>query len=456
MKAVYLSVIIYFLPFAILAQTNTRLFFTDDSTVQQLYLKAIAEKKKSLLAGIPKTNAKDYKQIYTTAFESIETFVKSKAPITDKEANKYLQQLVNHIIAGNAELSNLSLRVVFSRDYWPNAYSMGDGTIAFNAGLFIYLQNEAEVVFVLCHEIAHYYLEHQSKGIQKYVETVNNADYQKQLKAIAKQEFGTNAALDKLGTGLLFNNRKHSRDNEAEADSYGLKFMQNTMYNPNAFISCMQILDKIDDSLLTKPLDVKTALHSNGYAFKQTWIEEESSIFSEIKEQKEEDKNADSLKTHPDCKKRIALLKDAIAKTDTQKKVYFSSSPKEFEAWKEKLYFELIEYCYTSNYLSKNLYYSLALLQSNKELPYAIYSIGRCFNTIYEKQKNHSLGLAIATENKNFNTDYNQLLKLLSKVSLDEIAAINYFFCKEHAMQGLTYKGFEEIARTATKNYSKK
>src|SRR5690606_19405430 len=107
-------------------------------------------------------------------------------------------------------------------------YSMGDGSIAINAGLFVYLDNEAELIFILCHEIAHYYLDHTNSSIKKYVETVNSDEVQKELKRLSKTQYRVNQQLEELTKAFTFNSRRHSRERETEADRMAFQFMKNT------------------------------------------------------------------------------------------------------------------------------------------------------------------------------------------------------------------------------------
>ena len=180
---------------------------------------------------IDKKNAWDYKKIYEDHFTEIGKLWKSDRSVTAPAAHSYLQSVVQKIISSNAELKKTDARIVFSRDWWPNAYSMGEGTIAINAGLMVFLDNEAELVFVLCHELAHYYLDHTTKAIKKYVETVNSEAFQQELKRLAKTEFGVNKQLEELSKSFAFSSRRHNRENEAAADRLAFSFMKKTGYD---------------------------------------------------------------------------------------------------------------------------------------------------------------------------------------------------------------------------------
>src|SRR5258706_2204376 len=202
------NLILFFLctvcmPFIVLSQPAYS-FHKDDTILRKNYHDQSVKKKELLLASIGKENAKEYKNIYDEQFEAIDELWKSTRTVTSPEAHAYLQSITQKIIAANPELKGTDARVVFSRDWWPNAVSMGDGTIAINAGLVIYMNNEAELVFVLCHELSHYYLGHTQKAIKKYVETISSDAYQSELRRLSKTTYGANKQLEELAKSMSF------------------------------------------------------------------------------------------------------------------------------------------------------------------------------------------------------------------------------------------------------------
>lgn len=421
-------------------------FLQDDTVIKKKFYEKALQYNTVAINSLAKENKEDYTKIYNSRFKEIKELLSSSRSLTTAEAHQYLQNIVQKIIDANPELKGLELRVVFSRDWWPNAYSIGDGTIAVNAGLMIYLANEAELVFTLCHELSHYYLDHSGKSIKKYVETVNSEDFKKELKRISKQQYRVNEEVEKLSKALVFDSRKHSRDNEAASDRQAFQFMKNTGYNSKAIISTLQLLDKIDDSSLFKPVNIEQVFNFDEYPFKKKWIQKESAIFSQIDENDSPltTKEKDSLKTHPDCSKRISLLQDSINALGNKGQLFLVNEPY-FNLLKKAFIAEITEYCFEEKNLSRNLYYSLGLLQSGEETPMAVYSVARCLNEIYEKQQQHKLGMAIDKENKNFPEDYNLLLRLLDKIRLDEIASINANFCRKYQVQMKNYDGFTTV-----------
>ncbi len=376
----------------------------DDTVLRKNYLVETTAREKLALSNVDKRYSADYKKIYDEEYGLAEDFWSGTRAITDPGVNNYLQAVVQKIISSNPELKSGNVRVVFSRDWWPNAYCMADGSIAINAGLYIFLKNEAELAFVISHELAHDYLRHNEKAIRSYVEKINDSQYQKELRHISRQGYSVNKQLDALLKTMVFDSRRHGRSNEEEADEYALRFMENTGYDCNAIKTCLQTLDNIDDTTyFSKPPVIETELNFPGYPFKQSWVSNQSSIFSLMRE---DDSPAsqlekDSLKTHPDCEKRI-LLFESRWKDDGKKRSSFLVNEDKFNELKQQLYYEIMEECYREDELSKNLYYALALLENEPENQFAIYSVVRCFNRLWYLQRNHQLKQAIEKEDKSF------------------------------------------------------
>lgn len=449
-KKAFLLLILSAINFAVFSQLKPVYNFQqDDTLLKRKYYDEALQKKKTLVSALKKDNIKDYKEAYDDMFEMVEDLLISPRSVTEKAADNYIKSLVAKIINANPELTGLDTRIVFSRDFFPNAYSIGDGTIAFNAGLFIFLNNEAEMAFVLCHELAHYYLNHSKKNIDRKVEVINSDSLKKELKLLSKQEYRVGEQFQKLLKSFVFDVRRHSRDREEEADRVGMRFLKNTGYSGNGFITSMQLMDRIDDTTLFSPLNLQKVLSFPEYPFRERWIKKESEIFGALNAEDATGltkKERDSLKTHPDCSKRIALLADSASKITGK---IFQVDEQLFKQLKQDFIPEIAEEVYKSGNISFNLYLSLQMLQEGKHIPLAIYSIARDLNLIYKHQKEHELGLIIDSENRRFDEDYNLLLRMLNRLRLREIAELTTNFCLLHGAQMKNYIGFEEEMKKA-------
>ena len=429
-------------------------FWKDDSLLKKSYYEQALQKQNTLISSLGKENKEDYKEIYKIRFEQVAQTLQSSRTVTAPEVHQYLQDVLKQIVDVNEELKPLQIRMVFSRDAWPNAYSMGEGTLVVNAGLMVFLDNESELVFVLCHELAHLYLDHSEKTIKKNVTKFNSEEFKKEIKRLSKEEYRVGRQLNDLLKTLTFDSRQHSREYESEADRQAFIFMRRTGYDCNGIKTCLQLLDKVDDSLLFKPLNLEQAFNFPDYPFKKKWIQNESVLFSQMKEDDSPltQKEKDSLKTHPDCGKRIIQLEDSIKGTAGGKK--FIVNEQLFRSLKKDFLAEMTEQEYRDKDLGRNLYYNLLMLQHQQNIPLAVYSISRGLNKAYEAQKEHTLGQWFIAERRGLPTDYNLLLRMLSRLRLEEITALNYYFCNKYKDQMIGYSGFGEEMEKAFKRFN--
>lgn len=430
-------------------------FPLEDSLLKnQLFTEALG-KKENMISSLNGAHKEDYKEVYERRFAMISSLMKSSRLIAEPDAHEYLQQILGKIVEGNDELKPLTIRLIFSRDGWPNAYSVGEGTLIVNAGLLVRMKTEAELAFVLCHELAHYYLDHSEKRIQKTISTVNSETFRAEMKKLSKQEYGAGAELDKLLISLAFNSRRHSRENEAEADELAIKFLRKTSYNGQGAITCLQMLDQVDDTTFYASLNLKELFSFPGYTFKNRWVQQESSIFSQMKEDASEltEQEKDSLKTHPDCQKRIAVMEPVIRSLNAGQDFLVDADL--FSRLQDRFAIEIIEELYREERYSVNLYYSLGLLQTGRHKTYAVYTVARVLNDLYEAQLQHHFGLFVEKENRAYIANYNLLLRLLDRLRLNELAELSYFFCRQYKEEMAGYTAFESEWKRAQENYQK-
>jgi beta-barrel assembly-enhancing protease len=130
----------------------------------------------------------------------------------------------------------------------PNAWALPGGKIAINRGLLTELNNEAELAAVLGHEIVHAAARHGAKAQERG--TLLQAGL-----AIA-QVGAAVGGVDQNMAGLLIQGAsvgaqlvqtKYSREQELEADSYGMKYMKAAGYDPSAAISLQETFVRLSE-----------------------------------------------------------------------------------------------------------------------------------------------------------------------------------------------------------------
>jgi beta-barrel assembly-enhancing protease len=128
-----------------------------------------------------------------------------------------------------------------------NAFAASGGFILVNKGLVKAARNEDELAAVLAHEVAHTVRGHALGSIKKarmagvYKEMLDSTVQldEAQLGSLTKAFEG---AMDDMIDSMVV--KGYSRDTEFEADRVGLKIMVDAGYDPNAFISLLENLEK--------------------------------------------------------------------------------------------------------------------------------------------------------------------------------------------------------------------
>ncbi len=166
-----------------------------------------------------------------------------KDPIVTNYINNLGQALVKRSKRNNIPYT---FNVVDSKDI--NAYAVPGGFIYVNLGLIRAVQTESELAFVLGHEIGHIVGRHSMKRLTQ----VYGFEILKQI--ILDKDSGelTKLVADVLAAGILF---RYSRDNEREADFYGVNNVYDIGISPEGginFFETLQNLQKREPTTLEK------------------------------------------------------------------------------------------------------------------------------------------------------------------------------------------------------------
>lgn len=428
----------------------------DNEAENKTLLKAVTNRYGQDVAALNQKNKKYIADIYKERYESIAKYFTDSSVITEEATEKYLQAMLAEIIHNNAPLKNLDLRVLFSREWWPNAFCSGEGTVIFNIGLFSRLQNESQVAFVLCHELSHQYLDHGNQHIYQYVNTVYSDEFQQKLKQIKNTEYGKRELYEQTVKGMSFNSRRHGREHEAQADSMALEFLKNTQYNISAASSCLALLDSVDNDKYNVLPKQDSFFNSSSYPFKAAWTKKETSFFNTLAASSElTQAEKDSLKTHPDCKRRVQHLQPAVQQYENGTgKNFIVTDSVAFKNLQQTFDFEIVNHNYQTGSISRSLYYSLQMLQTYRGNAFLITNIGRCFNKMYQAQKNHELGKIADAPSPANETKYNNFLQFLQQLRLQEIASVNYYFLTPYSAALSSNATFLKAYETGKSNFN--
>lgn len=358
--------------------------------------------------------------------------------------SKYVQELTNGIILKNPNYFSSGYNVFIYRTGVANAASYGQNVILINLELLIKLDNEEELAFVICHELGHDLQKHVINRIIKRSELLFDKSLQNEMKAARSQEYNSSQTMADLYYKYLARSTEHSRVNELEADSLGLKLFIRSGYTPAWALATIQRLDSIDSPTFTTPLALNTIFNFKNFPFKTVWLEFEAdapwaSVMDSLY------KTPDSLKTHPDCQirrdKLAAIIKRQPPAAGTRK------IERDYLAYKEMALFEKVEHLITRERYGLALYYSLQMLQKYPANDYLKTSAAYCLFEIYSALVNHSFMAVVDMPNNDYPKAYNDFLKFIHNLSGSSLREItkNYFSDHVAPLTNCEYTAFTDI-----------
>jgi Zn-dependent protease with chaperone function len=303
------------------------------------------------------------KEIYGEIQDNFLQKIKGNNFICDDDVNPYLRSLLGEVLTKNG-ISPQGYKILLSRDSEVNAYNTGDGTIVVHYGLFLMVENEDELVFIISHEIGHQFLNHAKNDIEAFAQLSTSDAVIAKTKEIRKQKYGKATMANDLLKRMRYQNYDARRKKEIEADSIGAVFYKKTLRNPQAGIAALEKLKTTDeekDSLIVA--DYKFIFEKNGFKVKDKYFEEEESLFVQYDKNKRID--ADSLKTHPDCATRIELLKKYL---DGQYSGMAAASAS-FTKIKQNSTYQNLVNLYNAEEYGQSLYEALKLYKHETESP---------------------------------------------------------------------------------------
>ncbi|MEZ4747329.1 MAG: M48 family metalloprotease [Calditrichia bacterium] len=120
-----------------------------------------------------------------------------------------------------------------------NAFAVPGGYVYFTRGILAYMNNEAEVVGVMGHEVGHIAARHSAKQIsQQQIATIGLG-----VGSILSEDVAKYAGLAQAGLGLLF--LRFGRDAERQSDQLGVDYSTKLGYDATEMANFFGTLDKM-------------------------------------------------------------------------------------------------------------------------------------------------------------------------------------------------------------------
>jgi predicted Zn-dependent protease len=159
--------------------------------------------------------------------------------VTDPTVTNYVRQVGNRL--GAVADRKLPYEFVVINSSGLNAWALPGGKLAINRGLLVELKNEAELAAVLGHEIVHAAARHGAQQMEQGQLLQIGAA----VASIGAAAYGGSALGEMVGQGSMLGaqlvSAKFGRDDELEADRYGMKYMKAAGYDLQAAVSLQEL-----------------------------------------------------------------------------------------------------------------------------------------------------------------------------------------------------------------------
>jgi beta-barrel assembly-enhancing protease len=314
--------------------------------------------------------------------------------------SNYINKVADNLLEDNPELRK-ELRFYVAKSASVNAFSTDKGIIIVNLGLIAQLENEAQLGYILAHEIVHYVKKHNMNLFLEKKNIFTGKDGYKKL-SISEKYFATN-----------FRNREM----ESEADKLGL----NDYYVESKY--SLKVIDGVFDVLQYSYLPFDDAVFDTNFFETPYMIFPHNYFIKEINQIKGDEEYDETKSTHPSIKSRRDIMQMMIAEKSNTDKKEFILPKEDFLKVRALARFESIHQYIVLRDYGNAIYNSFILLKEypgNKflqtSIAYSLYALAEY------KIKGSTVG--VLTAYKNIEGQSQQLYYLLNSMKKDEIVTV--------------------------------
>ena len=255
----------------------------------------------------------------------IQDLFESGAILFDAAYSNYLKSIAAKVLEKDTVLLKTA-QFYLVRSPAVNAFATQDGSVFIYMGLMATLRTEAELAFVISHELSHVRKQHALDFF------IKNADIEAQTARNARKNLDNNTA------NLLKRLNNYSQQNEMEADAYGFQtYFATSDYTQTAPEGVLNVLRYGYLPFGNKPFE-KGFFEDKNLVFPDNYELENLRQISKGSENEASERN-----THPSIATRRAQLRQLMSENERKnaKTSDFLVSEAVFRKWKRSCKFEL-------------------------------------------------------------------------------------------------------------------
>jgi beta-barrel assembly-enhancing protease len=319
---------------------------TCSGKIPEEFILASSKKYKADLKRIEKKDLKkrDEKNQKQFALESnfvLDDLLQSGLVLFGDPVSEYLNEVAAKVLETDKDFKK-KVRVYALRSATVNAFAADRGTVFVSLGLLAQLENEAQLAYILSHELSHV---QEGHSLDLFLEAKDIVKGASQRSVLEESTFDEK---------LLAKNR-YNKELEIEADKKGIARFWLTNYSPASIPTVFDVLQYAHLPFDEVPFE-RSFFETDFYQFPEAyWIKEVKPINTEP------DKEDDPESTHPNIEKRRELAQEMIEKVTKREGKDFLVSEERFLQVRQMARFEL-PMIYLHNERSPDAIYAAHLL----------------------------------------------------------------------------------------------
>lgn len=228
----------------------------------------------------------------------------------------YVNKVADELLKNDPELRK-QIHIYVTKSPHVNAHAFDKGFVFINAGLLAQLENEAQLAYVIAHEITHVVKKH---SVNQYIENI------KLDKGTSTYETGSYEARN-------IAKYRFSQENETEADAEGLVRIKESGYSVKALSGAFDVLQY--SYLPFELIDFKKSFFEDEHL-----ILPDTVFLKKTSEIKANDDYDDTKSTHPNIRKRRGAVEPELQVADEASRKKYLISEEEFKKAREIARFE--------------------------------------------------------------------------------------------------------------------
>ncbi|WP_421754575.1 M48 family metallopeptidase [Croceimicrobium sp.] len=309
-------------PFVQNAQVSQGQFLKSSGTIPEDFLESWANKyEKSLSHSLASgEDEDDLEDFWLSQHHHIDELLQSGRYTFGDPMTNYLNEIADHLLRNDPELK-AKIRIYSFRSPSVNAFTLADGIIAIHTGLVAHAKSEAELAFVIAHEISHYTRNHFYASFKANRDATENSWSNPSLSPLAQAE-------NRIG---------RSKENEIEADQYGLDLYLKSDYALNAVDSVLTTLHRSyipfgRENVSSNPFCLKAGC----FQIPNVFYREDLSPISLSEDY------ADDRHSHPNIGSRRNAIHASLVQRDIKEGTFYVVGETKFHQIQELARFEMV------------------------------------------------------------------------------------------------------------------